>query len=186
MRHLLIALLYSCCYAFVPPLAPQRRRHAIFVPPPSSSSSDCRHSALRATREQAENDGDADNERTPEMELASNWKYQRVRLEEQFTRERRRRGPRHLPYEAAQSWAAQQGCSSEREWKEWVDLGEGWSSVRTVSLARICLHLLIVPFAPRSTSRGDLTNTTRRAATGSRGNTFSAFPSGRRQPTSRV
>ena len=61
MRHLLIALLYSCCYAFVPPLAPQRRRHAIFVPPPSSSSSDCRHSALRATREQAENDGDADN-----------------------------------------------------------------------------------------------------------------------------
>ena len=49
-------------------------------------------SALRATREQAENDGDADNERTPEMELASNWNYQRVRLEEQFTRERRRRG----------------------------------------------------------------------------------------------
>jgi hypothetical protein len=150
MRHLLIALLYSCCYAFVPPLAPQRRRHAIFVPPPSSSSSDCRHSALRATREQAENDGDADNERTPEMELASNWKYQRVRLEEQFTRERRRRGPRHLPYEAARSWAAQQGCSSEREWKEWVDLGEGWSSVRTVPPWLVFVFIFLSSPLPRA------------------------------------
>ena len=148
MRHLLIAL-YSCCYAFVPPLAPRQRRHhhAILPRPPSSSSSSHGHpSALRATREQAENDGDADNERTPEMELASNWQYQRVRLEEQFARERRRRGPRHLPYEAARSWAAHQGCTSEREWKEWVDLGEGWSSVRTHTQA----HMPCLLHPPRS------------------------------------
>ena len=198
MRHLLIAL-YSCCYAFVPPLAPRQRRHhhAIIPRSPSCSSSSHGHPyALRATREQAENDGDADNERTPEMELASNWQYQRVRLEEQFTRERRRRGPRHLPYEAARSWAAHQGCTSEREWREWVDLGEGWSSVRTYtqlfarSLPPPCSSLFFT-LSPslRSTSRHGLTNTTRRAATGSHGNTFSAcspHPSGRRLMTSRV
>ena len=64
-----------------------------------------------------------DDEQPPEV--LGDWRIARARLEHAREQAVLRRKPRFLPYAGASAFAMTLGLSSQDEWDEWLELGEG-------------------------------------------------------------
>ena len=55
------------------------------------------------------------------------WRVERARLEQRHIEAVRRRKPRFLSFAKTSAMVQPLGLSTEDEWLEWLELGEGWS-----------------------------------------------------------
>lgn len=59
--------------------------------------------------------------------MDGDWRVERARLEERNIERLRRSKPRYGSFAFTSNIVQRLGLSNEQEWREWLELGEGWS-----------------------------------------------------------